>query len=90
MGSCGICPVFFFFFLFMDVPAAYGNLQARGRIRAAAEAYATVMATSDLSRICDLCCSLPQRLFLNPLREAGSQTCILMGNEVCWTLLPAL
>ena len=52
----------FFFFLFMTAPAAYGNFQARSRIRAAATAYKTVMATFDPNHICDLCCSLQKKI----------------------------
>ena len=39
----------------MAAYAACGSHQARGLIEAAAEAYATAMAISDLSRIYDLC-----------------------------------
>ena len=39
----------------MAAPAAYGNSQARGQIGAAAEAYASAMATPDLSHIYNLC-----------------------------------
>ena len=44
----------------MTTAAAYGSSWAGGGIRAAAEAYPTAIATLDLSRICDLCCSLWQ------------------------------
>ena len=50
----------FLLFPFMAEPAAYGSSWARGRIKAVAEAYATAMATLDLSRICDPCHSLQQ------------------------------
>ena len=39
----------FFSFLFMATPAAYGSSWARGRIRAAMEAYATATAMPDPS-----------------------------------------
>ena len=42
------------------------------------QAYATTMTTPDLSRICDLHCSLWQFWILNPLSEARDQTCILI------------
>ena len=37
----------------MAAPEAYGNSQARDWIGAAAEAYATAIATPDLRHICD-------------------------------------
>ena len=37
------------FIYFMVIPVAYGSSQARGQIRAAAEAYTTATATPDLS-----------------------------------------
>ena len=61
----------------MAAPVAYGIFQARGQIRAAAGAYATAMATLDPSHIFDLQSSFLQGQILNPLREAGDQTCIL-------------
>ena len=39
----------------MDASAAFGSSQARGGIRASAEAYTTAIATLDPSCICDLC-----------------------------------
>ena len=42
--------------LFTAAPTAYGNSWARGRIRAAAEAYATAMATPDASVIHAVAC----------------------------------
>ena len=65
----------------MVSPVAYGSSQARGRIRAAAEAYATATANQDLSIICDLCCSLWQHRILNPLSKARDQNCILMDTS---------
>ena len=49
---------FILLFFFFGIPAAHGNSWSRGRIRAAAVAYATSMAKLDPSHICDLCCSL--------------------------------
>ena len=65
---------FFFFFFFNTTPAAYGGCQARGQIRAAAEACITATATVDLDYICN---SLWQCWILNPLSEARDQNCIL-------------
>ena len=54
-------PIFIilFFFPFMATPVAYESSWARGQIgpAAEAEANATTIATPDLSRICDLCCT---------------------------------
>ena len=52
---------------------AYGSSPARGRVRAAAEAYTTATATLDLSQIHDLHCSLLPK----PLSEAEDGTYIL-------------
>ena len=41
----------FSFFLFMAAPMTYGSSQARGSIRAAAEAYSTAMVTLDPSHV---------------------------------------
>ena len=46
--------IFFFFFFLRATPVAYGSFQARGPIGAAAEAYATAIATPDLSHLCNL------------------------------------
>ena len=56
----------------MAALVAYGNSQARSRIGAAAEAYATATAMPDPSRICDLHRSLWQCWILNPLSETRS------------------
>ena len=66
-----------FFFLFRAAPLVYENSWTRGPIRAAGKAYTTATEMLDLSRICDLCCSLRQCWILNPLSEARDQTCIL-------------
>ena len=55
---------------------AYGSSQARGSIEAAAAAYTTAMATTHLSCICNLHCTLWKCWILNPLRKARGQTCI--------------
>ena len=66
-----------FFFLSMAAPVASGSSQAWGHSRAAAVAFATAMATLDLSLICDLHCSLQQCWILNPLSGARDHTRIL-------------
>ena len=43
-------------------------------------AYATAIATPDLSCICSLCSTFWQRQFLNPLSKTRDQTCILMDT----------
>ena len=43
-------------------------------------AYTIATAAWDVSRICDLCCSLWQHWILNLLREARDGTCILMDT----------
>ena len=60
---------FFVCFVFAT-PEAHGSSWAKGQVRAATGACATAMATLDLSCICNLCCSLWQCWFLNPLSEA--------------------
>ena len=63
--------LFFFPFLFMAAPEAYGSSQARGLIGVAAEVYVHhSLATPDLSSICNLCQSLWQRWILNSLSKA--------------------
>ena len=61
--------------LFKAAPVAYGNSQARGRIRVAV--VASAMATPDHSCICDLSRSLQQQGILNPLSKARDRTRIL-------------
>ena len=70
----------FYFFLFTAASVAYGGSKASSLIGAAAGAYATAMATVDLSHICDLCCSLWQCWILNPLSKARNWT------YTSWTL----
>ena len=50
-------------------------------------AHATATATPDLSRLCDLRCSLQQRQILNPLSEARDETHILMDTSQVLNLL---
>ena len=63
--------------------AAYGSSRARSRIGAAVVAY------TNPSHICDLCCSLYQHQIHNPLNEVRDQPCILTntlthnGNSGC-------
>ena len=68
---------FLVFFFLTAAPAAHGSSQARGWIRAAAEAYTTATTTQNPSLICDLRRSLHQHWILNSLSEARDQTCIL-------------
>ena len=50
------------------------------------QAYATAIATPDLSCFCDLCCILHQCQILNPLSKAQDQTLILMETVEFLTL----
>ena len=53
-------------------------------------AYATATATWDLRCVCDLHHSSQQRQILNPLSEAGDQTCVLMDAghiRFCWVMM---
>ena len=48
-------------------------------------AYTTTTATQDLSRTCNLHHSSGQGQILNPLSEAGDQTCIFMdASQICF------
>ena len=71
-------------FVFTVAFAAYGSSQARGRIRAVPEAYATAMATQHPSLICDLSHSLQQFQILNSLSEARDRTCICTVCLTCY------
>ena len=64
----------------MAAPAAYGSSGAGNQIGVATEAYAIATTTPDLSRICNLCCSLQQHQILKPLSEAKDQTHILVDT----------
>ena len=65
---CNHHTLLYIIFFLMAVPMAYGSFQTRGRIRAAAEAFATT--PPDLSCICDLCWGFWQCWILNPLSKA--------------------
>ena len=56
----------------------YGSSQVRGPVRAVATTYTRVIATQDLSHICDLHHGPRQRQILNLLSEARDQTRVLM------------
>jgi len=79
-------------FFLMAAFVVYGSSpQTRGQIWAAAEAYVAATAAQDLSRICNLHCSLWQLRILNPLPKARDGTHILMdticvGFLTCWPL----
>ena len=75
------------FFLFMAAPAAYGSSWARVQIRAAA--VSNSHSNPDPSYVCHLRCSLWQRLILNPLIKARSQTRILTDTmSGSWPIEP--
>ena len=76
--------------LFRAALVAYGSSQARGWIRAAAAAYATVKAIQDASHICDLHHSSEQCQILNPLSKVRDWTHILMvisQVHYCWATM---
>ena len=83
-----------FISLFRATLVTCGSYSARGWIWAAAEAYATAMATSNGSCIFH---SLWQHQILNPLSKARDWTCLLMETmfgpqptESQWELLDSL
>ena len=51
------------------------------------ETYTPITATWHPSYICDLCCSLRPCQILNPLTEAGGQTCIFTEASQVLSLL---
>lgn len=67
-------PFFLFCFFSVATPVTYGSSHARSGIRAAAEAYATAIATLDPSHICHLCSSLQPCRSLNPMSKARDLT----------------
>ena len=78
-----LCNRFSFFFLglhlqHMEIPRLGVKLELQ------LPAYATAMATPDLSSIFNLCRSLQQHRILNPLSETRDRTCILtmLGHYV--------
>ena len=84
--SCWIfyCLLFIFF---RAAPATYGSSWAGAKLELQLLAYITVTAMSDLSHICNLCCSFWQCGILNPLSEATDQTHVLMGTSQVLNLL---
>ena len=73
---------FFFFLSFLEAaPVPNESSWARGRLRAAAEAYTTTTATVDLGQIFDLCHSFQQPWIFNPLSEARDRTWILVDTS---------
>ena len=84
--------LYFYLFLFIEllflwraVPSAYGSSQARGLIGATAAAYATAIATQDLSRVCDSHHSSGQCQILNPLSESRARIHNLMApSQICF------
>ena len=65
----------------MAAPAAHGSSQARGRIRAVAEAYTAATATLDSSPVCNLHHSSRQCQNLNTLSKTGKRTHILIDTS---------
>ena len=75
--------VFFFLWIYlrhMEVPSLGVELELQ------LLAYTTATATPDLSRICDLHCSLQQCQMLNPLSKAGIEPA--SSQILCWVLNP--
>ena len=66
----------------MATPAAYGNSQARGRIRAAAAGLHHSYSNVGSMSVCNLCCSLLQRWIPNPPSKARDQACIFTEKTV--------
>ena len=82
-----------FSFLFKAAPVSYASSQARGQIKAAAEAYTAAIAMPDQSHICNLCLCLWQHGILNLLREARDRTPNLIDTMPCsffFVFLPLL
>ena len=78
--------LFFFFFLFMAEPVAYGRSQPGVKSELQLPAYTTATVTPNPSHVCDVHQSSRQCQILNPLSGARDQTCILM--EPSWVLNP--
>ena len=68
----------FLLFFFRAAPAAYGNFQARGWIRATAANLCHSHSNMGSEPVCDLHHSSWQRWILNPLSEARDRTRNLM------------
>ena len=79
-----VCSFFLTCFLFCLFRATLCHMEVP-RLRVELElpslAYTTASATWDLSHICDLHHRSQQCWILNPLSEAGDQTCILMDAD---------
>ena len=76
-----------FFFLFSAEDEPYGGSQARGRIRATAEAYTTATAIADLRWICKLHHSIGNTVFLTHWarpRIEPTTSWILVGFLTSW------
>ena len=75
-----------FFFFLRAIYVAYGRSMLGVKSELQLQAYATAMATPDLSHIYKLCCHLQQHQILNPLSEARDWTHILMDTmcSICW------
>ena len=65
----------------MTTAVVFGGSQARGRTKAAAEAYTTATATQDLNLICNVHHSSWQHGILNPLSKARDGTLIFMDTS---------
>ena len=82
-------PIFKFLFFFFLGPHPWNMEAPRLGIGSGLQvpAYATAMATPDLSHVYDLHCSSWQCWILNPLSMAGDWTCILMDSSQVGNLL---
>ena len=85
---CHLLSFMYLLFLFRVAPAAYESSQARGRTKAAAEAYATARATApqDPRWVCDLRRSLKQRRSLTHWARPGIEPTSWQG--LCQVLNP--
>ena len=73
---------FFFFFVFLGPHSWHMEVPRLGlESELQQQAYTTVTAMRDPSRICDLYHSSQQRWILNPLSKARHQTCVLMDTS---------
>ena len=67
---------------FRATPGAYGSSRLRVKWELQLPAYTTAMAIPDLSHVCDLHHSSPQRQIFNPLNNARDRTYILSEKAV--------
>ena len=73
---------FFLFFFFLEPHLWHMEISGLGvKLELQLLAYTTARATPDLSRICDLCCSLWQCWILKPLSETRNRTHTLMDTN---------